>query len=98
MFKKANRFVVERRAEAALEFRDPMGADAARVIKLIEAEPLPKEFRSETASFWIVQHSPGLVGKLLWIAQLASTGRPTQLLVRQRRPNQKAQPAGQFTV
>src|SRR5262245_5272857 len=98
MFKKANRFVVERRAEAVVEFGEPLGVDATVAIKLIKAEPLPKEFRSETASFWIVQHSPGLVGKLLWIAQLASTGRPTQLLVRQRRPNQKAQPAGQFPL
>src|SRR5580765_7620904 len=94
MLKKADRFVVERRAQAVIEFGESLGINTTISIELIKTEPLPKELRRETARFWIVQHPAGLAGKLLGVAKLAGTGRPAQLVVGQRRPNQKAQPTG----
>src|SRR5438034_11769671 len=76
MLKKADGFIVERRAQPVIEFREPLRIDAAIAVKLIKAEPLPEKLRREATSLHTVQHATGLLSQLLRIAELARLSHP----------------------
>ena len=89
-----DRFVVHRRLDLVGELGEARGVDAAILIEVVEAEPLPEELGGEAARLRIGGHPLHLPGQLRRIAQLAGGRGAAQLVVRNRRPEEEAQAAG----
>src|SRR4051812_28555971 len=98
VLKEVYRLVVKRRSQSLIKLGKLLAIDAAVTIELIKPKPLAKKLGGEAASLGIGEQPAGLLSQCPCITQFTGRSRPPQLIVRQRRPNEKTQSAGQFMV
>lgn len=98
VFEERDRLFMDRRSQFIGELGKPFGVNAAKLVEAIESKPLAKELDRQPSRFSIAQHAPRLTSQHVRILQCAAFGHLPQFLIRNRRPQEEAEPVGQFPI